>query len=280
MPPQQQFIDTTVTSKEAAATKSEFNDSSKALQVLKACEKNNRLWVSNLLQTVAANSLVNTKDCDGWSPLLWSVRHGSTTVSSSLLKAGANVNDQTHTKDSALSVAALYGNTPSGLQLLQSPNCAVNTLNCNGYSPLMYACRYNHLVFAEALIAAGATVNTHNPITGDDSLTLAARNGHQQIILMLINAGAVQFENSPGFQRTLQQAKDDEICHFLVKETRWFLRKALLMALTQGDVIESSHSMSRAQASSVGAAAAAAYKPPSAQELVFFNLHREVALYL
>lgn len=252
------------------------NKFDKSQHLLKACVNNNSLWIANLLKTVTANdnSLLKAKDSDGWSPLVWTARHGS--APSALLKAGADVNDTTHTGDTPLSVAALYGNTTTGIQLIQSQDCKINTLNREGYSPLMYACRFNHILFAEALIAAGADVNTVNPRTGDDSLTMACRNGHQHIIKMLINAGAVELENSSGFKTAEEQAKDEETRLLLVKETRWFLRRPFLMALTQSDVIESCHSKSREEATE----AAAMFKPPSVQEMVFFNLHREVAMFL
>lgn len=262
---------------------------SKAKQIMRACEGNNRIWISALLKddsrhpTVLNNESHKNEsteedlcDSDGWTGLHWASRHNNTDIVSSLLKAGASINQASRTGDTALILTAMYGNTATGLQLLKTKGCAIDAVNKDGYSALMYACRYNHILLAEALIEAGATITTCHPLSGDDGLALACKNGHQHIVKMLINAGAVQLEQSTEFQNALQKAKDEETSALLLKETRWFLRKPFLMTLTQSDVIPSSIS----KTTTASPATAATFKPPSVQEMVFFNLYREVAMFL
>ena len=258
----------------------------KAKEILRSCEKNNLLWLSTLLNgeqgdinvtcSTEKEKTIDVCDDDGWTGLHWASRHNNVNMLSSLLKAGADVNSKTATGDTALSISALYGNTPCAMQLIRTEKCVIDTVNKGGFTPLMYASRFNHIELAEALIGAGAAVNTHNPVTGDDSLSYASKNGHQHIIKMLINAGAVERENSSDFKNAMNSAKDDETRELLLKETRWFLRKPLLIALTEGDVIESSNSKCKQKTDNVNAT----FKPPSTQEMVFFNLYREIAMYL
>lgn len=256
----------------------------KVKDLLQACEENNNLWLTSLLKnhTVSLSSSnveksldVNSSDRDGWTSLHWASRHNNVEMLSSLIKVGGDVNLKTTTGDTPLSLACLYGNKSSGLLLLETKKCSVNTFNTAGFSPLMYACRFNHIELAEALVAAGANVSARNTLTGDDCLALASKNGHKHIIKMLINAGAVEYENSDRFKKSVDAAKDNETRSLLLKEARWFLRKPLLMALTQTDVIESSVSKCKLESFSP-----ATFKPPSIQETVFFNMYREIALYL
>ena len=267
-------------------------------QVLKACQTNNFIWLSNLLKNHTLTHTLNTCfigpattgdknknkyseftvdtcDEDGWTGLHWASRNNNSQVLTVLVKAGADVNHTTHTGATALYLAVLYGNKEAAMLLLQCKGCNVNISSNDGTTPLMLACRFNHPALAEALLQAGASTSPRSA-QGDDCLSLTTRNGHQEIVKILVNAGAVQFENSPEFKYALEVCKDEETKRLLISETRWFLRKPFLMAMKEGGVVGPSDRQSREEVT----ASHRKILPSSLQDIVFGNLYREVARYL
>ena len=90
--------------------------------------------------------------------------------------------------NSALTLAALYGNTRCVTALLQA-GTDVNVVNKYGNTALTYSSRDGELENVKLLLNAGADVNKQNN-DWDTSLTLAAYGGHNETVKILIAAGA------------------------------------------------------------------------------------------
>jgi hypothetical protein len=289
-------------------------------ELLRACESNNFQWITALLiledkldptsqspfsmsgrESTITN--ISAADSDGWSSLHWASLHGNNLIIAALLKAGANVAQPTHTGDTALSLAARYGQYSSCLLLLAAKS-PINLMNREGFSPLMLACRFNHVMLVASLLAAGAGVTTVSTktcsLTGgvEDSLSLACKNGHHDVIKLLLAAGAVDCRHRCSFDyrgdegggfntlvNAYQKSRDDSTRSLVHREVNWYCRKHFLVFLCQHDHIEPpSSSFSSATRVTVNMSPPPhlhlGFKLPKAQELVFCNLYSTVLIKL
>ena len=109
---------------------------------------------------------VNTKNNDGWTPLIYSAKHGYTAVVKELLKAKASLDDKTKRQ---------------------------------GYSALSFSAKAGHLPIVEALLKAGAKVDVATT-TGDTPLLIAAKKGRLKVVKALVKAGAdITHKNKRGW---------------------------------------------------------------------------------
>lgn len=110
------------------------------------------------------------------------------------LAAGANVNAQDGTGETALIQAAVHGYTKI-VQILIEADAQPNIKNSDGDTALMFAALYNHADMVKALLAVGANPNITNE-DGDTALIFAVGGGPSKsharikIIKLLLDAGA------------------------------------------------------------------------------------------
>jgi len=166
----------------------------------------------------------NSKDFEGYTPLMYASIEGNTAIVNELIKYGANVNDVNEKSSSTdalfdaarrgnsgvikilleqgADVNARYGNWGSNLicaardgykpiivkELLQS-GANVNDTDDDGTTPLIWASIKGHIQIVEELISFGADINKKNK-NGWTALIGAANEGHKSIVKALIAKGA------------------------------------------------------------------------------------------
>ena len=135
----------------------------------------------------------NTKDEDGWTPLIIATRQSNNPeIIETLLANGANVNAKKKDGRTALmlAVAARYTDNPEIVEILLKNNADVNVKDEDGYTPLMLAADVGDAKLITKLIDMGADVNAKDK-EGWTPLFIAARqNKNLDVIKTLIVRGA------------------------------------------------------------------------------------------
>uniref|UniRef100_A0A665X314 CASK interacting protein 2 n=1 Tax=Echeneis naucrates TaxID=173247 RepID=A0A665X314_ECHNA len=143
-----------------------------------------------------AQATVDIKDINGMRPLHYAAWQGKADSVLLLLRAGASVNSPSHDGQIPLHLSAQYGHYEVSEMLLQhqSNPCLVNKAR---KTPLELACEFGRLKVAQLLLSSnmvaallegeGGNDNVDSPST--TPLHLAARNGHKDIIMLLLKAG-------------------------------------------------------------------------------------------
>lgn len=143
-----------------------------------------------------AQATVDIKDINGMRPLHYAAWQGKADSVLLLLRAGASVNSPSHDGQIPLHLSAQYGHYEVSEMLLQhqSNSCLMNKAK---KTPLDLACEFGRLKVAQLLLSSnmvaallegeGGTDSMDSPSTSP--LHLAARNGHKDIIKLLLKAG-------------------------------------------------------------------------------------------
>ena len=145
----------------------------------------------NIVHALLSNSgcQVNIKGQDGYTALHYSCRYGHIDIMRTLVKHKADVNAITDSGDTSLMLAARHGHDNIVHALLSNSGCQVNIKGQDGYTALHYSCRYGHIDIMRTLVKHKADVNAITD-SGDTSLMLAARHGHDNIVdALLSNSG-------------------------------------------------------------------------------------------
>ncbi|MFT7804254.1 caskin-2-like isoform X2 [Arapaima gigas] len=142
-----------------------------------------------------AQATVDIKDSNGMRPLHYAAWQGKADSVLMLLRAGATVNGTSQDGQIPLHLAAQYGHYEVSEMLLQhqSNPCMLNKAK---KTPLDLACEFGRLKVAQLLLNSnmvsalleGERKDGLDPPT-NTPLHLAARNGHRDIIRMLLKAG-------------------------------------------------------------------------------------------
>ncbi|XP_052467268.1 caskin-2-like isoform X18 [Carassius gibelio] len=136
-----------------------------------------------------AQATVDIKDSNGMRPLHYAAWQGKADSVLMLLRAGAFVNGASHDGQIPLHLAAQYGHYEVSEMLLQhqSNPCAVNKAK---KTPLDLACEFGRLKVTQLLLSSNMVVALLEGNGRDNTpLHLAARNGHKDIIRLLLKAG-------------------------------------------------------------------------------------------
>uniref|UniRef100_A0A673NG11 Caskin-2 n=1 Tax=Sinocyclocheilus rhinocerous TaxID=307959 RepID=A0A673NG11_9TELE len=136
-----------------------------------------------------AQATVDIKDSNGMRPLHYAAWQGKADSVLMLLRAGASVNGASQDGQIPLHLAAHYGHYEVSEMLLQhqSNPCAVNKAK---KTPLDLACEFGRLKVTQLLLSSNMVVALLEGNGRDNTpLHLAARNGHKDIISLLLKAG-------------------------------------------------------------------------------------------
>ncbi|XP_036936389.1 caskin-2-like isoform X2 [Acanthopagrus latus] len=143
-----------------------------------------------------AQATVDIKDINGMRPLHYAAWQGKADSVLLLLRAGASVNSSSHDGQIPLHLSAQYGHYEVSEMLLQhqSNPCLMNKAK---KTPLDLACEFGRLKVAQLLLSSNMVAALLEGEGGNDSLDsptttplhLAARNGHKDIIKLLLKAG-------------------------------------------------------------------------------------------
>uniref|UniRef100_A0A673JDV5 Caskin-2 n=1 Tax=Sinocyclocheilus rhinocerous TaxID=307959 RepID=A0A673JDV5_9TELE len=136
-----------------------------------------------------AQATVDIKDSNGMRPLHYAAWQGKADSVLMLLRAGASVNGASQDGQIPLHLAAQYGHYEVSEMLLQhqSNPCTVNKAK---KTPLDLACEFGRLKVTQLLLSSNMVVALLEGNSRDNTpLHLAARNGHKDIIRLLLKAG-------------------------------------------------------------------------------------------
>ncbi|XP_078019257.1 caskin-2 isoform X2 [Epinephelus lanceolatus] len=143
-----------------------------------------------------AQATVDIKDINGMRPLHYAAWQGKADSVLLLLRAGASVNSASHDGQTPLHLSAQYGHYEVSEMLLQhqSNPCLTNKAK---KTPLDLACEFGRLKVAQLLLSSNMVTallegeGVHDSLESPSTtpLHLAARNGHKDIIKLLLKAG-------------------------------------------------------------------------------------------
>jgi ankyrin repeat protein len=177
-----------------------------------ACTNGNAAIVNLLLE---AGADANAAMAGGETVLMLASRAGNAGVVKALLARGARTDARERHGQTALMWAAAEGNTAVVRLLLEAGADMKATLS-SGFTPFFLAVREGRLETVRVLLAAGIDVNATFPRPanaqrstagsyirpvdpGTSPLLLAVQNGHFELAIALVDAGADPNDNRSGF---------------------------------------------------------------------------------
>ena len=156
--------------------------------ILQLAEDNNREDI--IIKALEKIPDINSTNSNGLTPLHKASIKGQHKVVKALLDKNADIYRQNPAGESALDIAAQYGHLEVVKAFLNKGITArINSVNCNGLTPLMIAAERGYSEIVRALLDIGADINKTTPI-GDTALHLAARNNYLEVIQLLLGRGA------------------------------------------------------------------------------------------
>ena len=177
-----------------------------------ACTNGNATVVRLLLD---AGADANASLPGGETVLMTASRVGNLEAVKALLARGANPNAQERREQTALMWAAAEGHATVVRALIEAGSTTNATL-ASGFTPLFFAVREGHIDVVRVLLEAGVNVNetlqpkadrpasplgaNYKPIrNGTSPLMLAVENGHFELAIALVEAGADPNDQRSGF---------------------------------------------------------------------------------
>jgi ankyrin repeat protein len=130
------------------------------------------------LAAIRAGADVNAAQPDGTTPLMWALNHADRELVDELLKHGAKGTGRTALGATALT-EAVQANDIELVKLVLKAGGDPNVGNDDDETPLMLAARTGSLPMVEALVAAGAKVNTREKYRGQSALMWAVGTNTQ-----------------------------------------------------------------------------------------------------
>ena len=178
-----------------------------------ACTNGNADLVKLLLESGAD---ANASLPGGETVLMTAARTGNLEAVKTLLARGANPNARERRDQTALMWAAAEGHA-AVVRALIDGGAAVRATLKSGFTPLFFAVREGHIDVARALLEAGVNANetlqpnedrstlpvisgSYEPVVkGTSPLLMAVQNGHFELAIALVEAGADPNDQRTGF---------------------------------------------------------------------------------
>ena len=151
------------------------------------CATHNGLIMCRML--LKSNAPLYQCDNEGATPLLLASRYAQKSCIQMLLAAGARKEGSAETFYIGALHNAAFNGTVECLQQLLDANAQVHNTDCDNWTPLHYATRFNHIPAIECLIEAKANVNAKD-VMGYTPCHNASRNGLQRGVEILLQHGA------------------------------------------------------------------------------------------
>lgn len=162
--------------------------------------------LGDMLGSLNPTPVFDSKEKDGWTPLLWAAKKGHATVAMLLLNAGAGADLKDKDGRTPLSWAAGNGHKAVVRQLLNR-RAEVDSKEKYGRTPLSHAAENGHEAITGILLHAGADVNSTDNKYSRAALSWAARNGHEGVAGLLLNALAeIESKDEEGWTPLLRAA--------------------------------------------------------------------------
>jgi ankyrin repeat protein len=174
---------------------------------------------------------VDSTDSNGRTPLSFAAERGSISVLETLLANKADVNKADKSGDTVLAWAARYNQDKIVERLGDVQSVQLNSRNTSGFTPLCVAASSGHVEIVDTLLRLAATRATveegqdtrggirsvRNTLLetrtteGQTALMLGAWNGHDNVVIALLRAGAnVNALDNMGFTPISQAAERGE----------------------------------------------------------------------
>ena len=181
--------------------------------LVQACTNGNAAVVRLLLE---AGADASTTMKGGETVLMLAARSGNAEAVKALLARGADPNSRERLGQTALMWAAAEGHTAVVRALLEA-GADINATVDSGFTPFFFAVRAGHLDTAREFLAAGVDVNAmmqppasasgsgtrratrRRPPPNTSPLLLAVQNGHFELAIALVDAGADPNDVRTGF---------------------------------------------------------------------------------
>jgi ankyrin repeat protein len=177
-----------------------------------ACTNNNATLVRLLLD---AGANANASLPGGETVLMTAAKVGNLEAVKALLARGANPNAKERRDQTALMWAAAEGHATVVRALIEAGSGINDTLT-SGFTPLFFAVREGHIDVVRVLLEAGVNVNEtlkprkdqpaptgsarYQPVrNGTSPLLMAVENGHFELAMALVEAGADPNDQRSGF---------------------------------------------------------------------------------
>ena len=169
--------------------------------LVQACKNGNAAMVKVLLD---AGADVNATLKGGETTLMLAARSGDAEAVTMLLVRGVNPNARERLGQTALMWAAAEGHV-AVIRALIRAGADINATLDSGFTPFFFAVREGRLEAAKVFLAAGVDVNAMMRRPGPSAagrtspLLLAVQNGHFDLAIALIDAGADPNDQRTGF---------------------------------------------------------------------------------
>ena len=177
-----------------------------------ACTNNNAALVRLLLD---AGANANASLPGGETILMTAAKVGNLEAVKALLARGANPNAKERREQTAVMWAAAEGHATVVRALIEAGSSINDTLT-SGFTPLFFAVREGHIDVVRVLLEAGVNVNEtlkprkdqpaptgsarYQPVrNGTSPLLMAVENGHFELAMALVEAGADPNDQRSGF---------------------------------------------------------------------------------
>jgi ankyrin repeat protein len=174
---------------------------------------NGNATLVRLLLDAGANANVSLPG--GETVLMTAARVGNLEAVKALLARGANPNAQERREQTALMWAAAEGHATVVRALIEA-GATTNATLTSGFTPLFFAVREGHIDVVRVLLEAGVNVNeplkpkedrpaltegaSDQPVkSGPSPLLMAVENGHFELAIALVEAGADPNDQRTGF---------------------------------------------------------------------------------
>lgn len=207
---------------------------SSAATPLHAAVINDHLDIAKLLLESGADA--NTQNKIGFSPMCIAASNGSLSMMDLLLQHGASVNkinisrgfspleiasrgghatavqwllmkgNDASLKDTFPLIEAVLANKPHIIRILLDTNAKVNAINDMGLTALGAAVKKNDVDMVRRLIAAGADANQRKTGLSETPLQMAAFQGNEALVSLLIHHGANLYDQGGDLGTVLQAA--------------------------------------------------------------------------